>query len=171
MSKSAIATAQSIFSSRLDTLEQLLKKASTHFGSNESFLAERIAPDMHPLGTQIAFTCNQPRNFSLWCGGMPNDNLDPGVTSVAHAQSHISSTKQLLHAINTNDSKRSETARIELGGGLYIELRGEEYINDFLIPNFYFHMVTAYDILRMKGLEIGKGDYMLHLAPLVRQAQ
>ena len=136
-----------------------------------SFLAERIAPDMHPLGTQIAFTCNQPRNFSLWCGGMPNDNLDPSVTSVAHAQSHISSTKQLLHAINTNDSKRSETARIELGGGLYIELRGEEYINDFLIPNFYFHMVTAYDILRMKGLEIGKGDYMLHLAPLVRQAQ
>ena len=53
----------------------------------------------------------------------------------------------------------------------HIELRGEEYINDFLIPNFYFHMVTAYDILRMKGLEIGKGDYMLHLAPLVRQAQ
>ncbi|MEM8614014.1 MAG: DUF1993 family protein, partial [Cyanobacteria bacterium P01_H01_bin.105] len=43
------------------------------------------------------------------------------------------------------------------------------YIDDFLIPNFYFHMVTAYDILRMAGVPIGKRDYMMHLVPSLKQ--
>ena len=46
---------------------------------------------------------------------------------------------------------------------------GAGYINDFLIPNFYFHLVTAYDILRMSGLDLGKPDYMTHLLPFVKQ--
>lgn len=45
------------------------------------------------------------------------------------------------------------------------------YVNEFLIPNFYFHLVTAYDILRMAGLPIGKADYMVHLMPYVRQVE
>lgn len=164
-----IATTQSIFSSRLDTLEMLLHHAMDHFGNDEAFMDERIAHDMHPLGTQIAFTCNQPRNFSLWLGGMPNDNLNPAVTSVAQAQAHIRSTQQLLQSVNADNSRLPDTAHVELGEGLYLDLPGEVYLHDFLMPNFYFHMVTAYDILRMKGLKIGKSDYMRHLLPLVRQ--
>ena len=53
---------RTLFQSRLATLEHLLKSAQTHFCDDESFLQKRIASDMFPFGTQIAFTCNQPRN-------------------------------------------------------------------------------------------------------------
>ena len=160
---------KTLFQSRLATLEHLLKSAQTHFSDNESFLQERIVADMFPLGTQIAFTCNQPRNFALWCDGKPANNLDPDVTSLAQAYKHIANTKELLLGINVADTKLAEMARIDLGEGLYIELSGSAYVNEFLIPNFYFHLVTAYDILRMAGVRIGKQDYMMHLVPLIKK--
>jgi hypothetical protein len=164
-----IDSIKTIFQSRLTTLEHLLKSAQTHFKESESFLRERIAADMFPFGTQVAFTCNQPRNFAFWCDSKPMDNLDPEVPSLAQAYEHIANTKGMLSAIDTDDEKLSETTRIDLGKDLYIEMSGSAYVNDFLMPNFYFHMVTAYDILRMAGVPIGKQDYMMHLVPFLKQ--
>ncbi|WP_008315391.1 DUF1993 domain-containing protein [Leptolyngbya sp. PCC 6406] len=161
---------KTIFQSRLTTLDHLLKSAQTHFNGSESFLQERIAADMFPFGTQVAFTCNQPRNFALWCNGKPANNLDPKVISLTQAYEHIEDTQELLSGINAEDAKLDEIGRIDLGQSLYVELSGSAYVSDFLIPNFYFHMVTAYDILRMAGVPIGKRDYMMHLVPFVRQA-
>lgn len=166
----SIDVIQTLFQSRLTTLEHLLKTAQTHFSDNESFLEKRIVEDMLPLGTQVVFTCNQPRNFARWCDGKPADNLDPKVTTLAQAYEQIANTKALLSAINAEDETLGTVTRIDLGQGLYAELSGSAYINDFLMPNFYFHMVTAYDILRMAGVPIGKRDYMMHLVPFVKQA-
>ena len=160
---------RTLFQSRLATLEHFLKLAQTHFGDDESFLQKRIATDMFPFGTQIAFTCNQPRSFTLWCDGKPANNLDPDVPSLAEAYKHIANTDELLLGINVDDEKLAEVTRINLDESLYVELSGSAYVNDFLIPNFYFHMVTAYDILRMAGVPIGKRDYMMHLVPLIRK--
>ena len=169
MQSQAINLIQTLFQSRLTTLEHLLKSAQSHFCDDESFLQKRIAADMLPFGTQIAFTCNQPRNFALWCDGKPANNLNPDVTSLAQANGHIANTRELLRGVNAEDVKLAEVTRIELGQGLYLELSGNAYLNEFLIPNFYFHMVTAYDILRMAGVPIGKRDYMMHLVPLIRK--
>jgi hypothetical protein len=162
-----IDSIQTIFQSRLTTLEHLLNLAQTHFNGSESFWQKRIAADMLPFGTQIAFTCNQPRNFALWCDSKPMDNLDPEVPSLAQAYEHIANTKKLLSAINADDEKLNEVTRIDLAPGVYIEMVGQAYVNDFLMPNFYFHFVTAYDILRMAGVAIGKKDYMMHLVPFL----
>ncbi|ELS03135.1 hypothetical protein Xen7305DRAFT_00028550 [Xenococcus sp. PCC 7305] len=160
---------QNLFQSRLATLKHILNLAQNHF-DNDSFLEKRIIADMLPLGTQIAFTCNQPRNFALWCDSKPADNLDQKVSSLEQAYEHISNTTELLANINIKNEKLDRSIHIELGQGQYIELSGSAYLNDFLIPNFYFHLVTTYDILRMAGVPIGKKDYMLHLLPFVRQA-
>lgn len=159
------------FQSRLTTLEHLLKSAQAHFGDNESFLQERLIADMFPFGTQIVFTCNQPRNFALWCEGKPANNLDPEVTSLTQAYEHIANTQNLLLAIKTEDTSLAEITRIDLGESLYLELSGSDYVNEFLMPNFYFHLVTAYDILRMAGVPIGKRDYMMHLLPFLRKEE
>ncbi len=159
---------RNLFQSRLATLEHLLKSAQTHFSDDESFLQKRIAVDMFPFGTQIAFTCNQPRNFALWCDGKPANNLNPDVTSLAQAYGYITNTKELLLSIKVKDAKLAELTRIDLGHCLYMDLTGNAYVHEFLIPNFYFHMVTAYDILRMVGVPIGKQDYMMHLLPLIK---
>lgn len=124
---------------------------------------------MLPFGTQVAFTCNQPRNFALWCDGKPVDNLDPEVTSLTQAYKHVANTKGLVSSINVEDTKLDEVMRMD-SEGTYIELTGSHYVADFLMPNFYFHLVTAYDILRMAGVPIGKRDYMMHLVPFIKQA-
>ncbi len=169
MEKQKIVSLQNIFSSRLDTLSHLLAVAESHFVDDvESLLQLRIAPDMLPFGTQITFTCNQPRNFALWCLGKPDSNLNPNVTSLAEARGHISATKDLLASIDAADTKLSDIKRIELGQGMYLELLGHSYVDDFLMPNFYFHLTTAYDIMRMAGAPIGKHDFMMHLVPFVK---
>jgi hypothetical protein len=94
--------------------------------------------------------------------------LNPDVTSLAQARDHISSTKELLGSIDVADTKLSDIKRIELGQGLYLELVGLSYVDDFLMPNFYFHMTTAYDIMRMVRAPIDKHDFMMHLAPFLK---
>ena len=170
MQSQTIDSIKTLFQSRLTTLEHLLKVAQTHFSGSELFLQKRNVADMLPCGTQIAFTCNQPRNFALWCEGKPMDNLNPEVTSLSQAYEHIANTQTLLTSINTGDEKLNESTRIDLGEELYLEMLGREYVSDFLIPNFYFHLVTVYDILRMDGVPIGKRDYMMHLVPLLKKA-
>lgn len=170
MKDQRIDSIRTLFTSRLATLEHLLQTALAHFENDEAFLNHRIAPDMLPLGTQVAFTCNQPRNFARWCDNQPMDNLDPDVGSLAQAYKHLENTQQLLTQIHTDDAKLTETARVELGQGVYLELTGDAYVNDFLMPNFYFHLVTAYDILRMAGVPIGKRNYMMHLVPFIKTA-
>ncbi|PMB41694.1 hypothetical protein CEN40_19520 [Fischerella thermalis CCMEE 5205] len=169
MEKQKVIALQNIFSSRLDTLSHLLEIAESHSADDGKSLFQcRIAPDMLPFGTQIAFTCNQPRNFALWCLGESDSNLNPNVASLAEARGHISSTKELLASIDVADTKLLEIKRIDLGQGLYAELLGLSYVDDFLMPNFYFHLTTAYDIMRMAGVPIGKRDFMMHLVPFVK---
>jgi hypothetical protein len=169
MANAEIRHFQGIFASRLDTLAHLLDRAESAYGADQSFLTWRLAPDMFPFGTQVAFTCNQPRNFALWCAGNAADNLDPNVTTLEQARKYIAETKSLVAQADCGDAKLAEMTRVDLGPGIYAELTGTGYINEFLLPNFYFHLVTAYGILRAAGLELGKRDYMQHLLPFVRQ--
>ena len=111
---------------------------------------------MFPFGTQIAFTCNQPHNFSLWCDGKPVSNLDPEVVSLAQAYEHIANTKKLLSNIKVEDEKLAEDIRLDLGEGLYLELTGRVYVNEFLIPNFYFHLVTVTIFYAWLGYQLVK---------------
>jgi hypothetical protein len=171
MERQEIITLQNrnIFSSRLDTLNHLLDLAESHFADEvELLLQRRIASDMFPFGTQIAFACNQPRNFALRCMGSSDSNLNPNVVSVTEARSHISSTKELLANIDITNNKLSEIERIDIGQGSYLELSRYSYVDEFLMPNFYFHIVTAYNILRMVGVPIGKRDFMMHLVPFIK---
>jgi uncharacterized protein len=169
MENQKILAIQNIFSSRLDTLSHLLQVVENHFTDDvESIFQRRLSPDMLPFGTQIAFTCNQPRNFALWCLGQSADNLNPDVVSLDDARGHILSTQKLLAGINVADCQLAEIARIDLAQGRYLELPGYSYVDDFLMPNFYFHLTTVYDILRMAGAPIGKHDFMMHLVPLIK---
>ena len=169
MMNTNIVSITDIFASRLDTLNHLLNVAEQHFADDiSSLLEQRIITDMHPFGTQIAFACNQPMHFALWCTEQPIEYLDPNVSSLQQARGYISSTQTLLQTIATDDAKLSEVKRVEIGNGAYLELPGTSYVADFLTPNFYFHMTTAYNIMRMMGVNIGKHDFMRHLVPLLK---
>jgi hypothetical protein len=156
------------FDSRLNTLALLIDHASKHFQSND-FLMFRLADDMLPLGTQIAFTCNQPHNFAQWVRGEEVVNLDPDVVTPEDAQELVAKTRSTLAPAELAASTLPEGKRLDFGPR-YVELSGDEYVRDFLVPNFYFHLVTAYDILRAHGLGIGKENYMAHLLGRLKES-
>lgn len=171
MSDKVIAELRRIFTSRLDTLAHILDCGEKHFDDFAPVMDERLAPDMLPFGTQIAFACNQPRGFSQWCAGQPVENLARDVESLDMARSHIRETKALVAGITVDDAKLDEVKRIGLGPGRYCDLPARQYVNDYVIPNFYFHITTAYAILRELGVPVGKADYMTYLVPYVRQEE
>jgi len=157
-----------LFDSRLNTLSLLVDQAAAHFDGDD-FLQFRLAADMLPLGTQIAFTCNQPHNFAQWICGADVTTLDAELESMAAATRLIAKTRETLSSIDVQNVSVPEGKRLDFGPNRYAELSAAEYIEDFLIPNFYFHLVTAYDILRANGVKIGKANYMAHLLGRVKE--
>ena len=168
MASTEIAELKRIFLTRLDTLDHILDVGEKHLPDFEAAIQERLAPDMFPLGSQVAFACNQPRGFAQWCAGQPVENLSRDVTSVAMARSHIRETRALVSAIAADDAKLDEVKRIGMGPGRYCELPARQYVSDYLIPNLYFHITTTYAILRARGVPVGKADFMTYLGPHVR---
>lgn len=164
-----ITELQRLFTTRLDSLEGILTRANAHLPDIDAALQERLAPDMLPLGTQIAFACNQPRGFAHWCAGRADDNLDPDVPSFAVALRHIAETRALLQTIVGDDARLDAIKPTRLGPGLFTETSARLFASDFWIPNFYFHITISYAILRSLGVPLGKADFMAFLMPHVRR--
>ena len=167
MANSEINEIKRIFTSRLDVLDHILSVGEAHFPEMNAIMQERLAEDMLPLGTQVAFACNQPRSFAQWCAGEPVANLSAEVESLDTARAHIAQTRKQVAAIAVDDSKLDEIKRVGLGPGQYCELPARQYLNDFVMPNLYFHITTAYAILRKLGAPVGKADFMTYLMPYV----
>ena len=153
------------YRSRLGTFSGLLAKAEAHPGG-EALLEAKLAEDMHPLATQIKFVANIPGDTAKSLGIAQNEwSMEPP-TSFAQAKALIAQTTEMLDGISAEDLP-SPDARVEfsIGDGAFnFELSAEEYVREFSLPNFYFHLSMAYAILRMKGLEIGKADFIPHMA-------
>lgn len=171
MSNREISELQRLFLSRLATLDHILDVGQKHLPDFDVALQERLAPDMFPLGGQIALACNQPRGFAQWCAGQSVENLKPDIATLAQAREAIQQAKAMVSAITVDDAKLDEIKRIGLGGGRYCELPARQYVSEYLLPNLYFHITTAYAILRKLGVPVGKADFMAFLAPHVRQDQ
>ena len=168
MSNDRIAELKRVFATRLDVLAHILDVGEQHFGA-DGFLHLRLADDMFPFAGQVVLACNQPRGFSQWCAGQPIDNLTiDDIGTPAQAREAIAATKAMVEAIAVDDAKLDETKRVGLGPGRHCELPGHGYVADYLMPNLYFHVATAYAILRQAGAPIGKADFLGFLAPHIR---
>lgn len=169
MANREIAELQRLFLTRLEVLDHILTKGLAHLPDFDAALQERLSPDMFPLGGQIALACNQPRGFAQWCSGQPIENLKPDIATLPQAREAIAGAKAMVQAIAVDDAKLAETKRIGLGPGRYCELPARQYVSEYLLPNLYFHVTTAYALLRSLGVPVGKADFMTYLAPHVRQ--
>jgi len=158
-----------IFTTRLDVLDHLLSVGEKFVDDVDALVQKRLADDMLPFGAQVVFMCNQPRGFAQWCAGQPVDNLSPEVESFAQARSHITDTRKMVEGIKVDDSQLDTVKRIGLGPGAYCEFSGHQYVNDYLMPNLYFHITTVYAMLRQMGAPIGKADYMTFLRPHIQK--
>jgi hypothetical protein len=171
MQNREITELKRLFNSRLDVLEHVLEVGEAHFPDPPgAFLDKRLVDDMLPFSAQVILACNPPRGFSQWCAGQAIDNLKvDSIHSVADAHATIAQTRALVAAIAVDDARLDEIKRVVLGPGRYCELPGHQYVADYVLPNLYFHITTAYAILRMLGAPLGKADFLGFLAPVIKE--
>jgi hypothetical protein len=167
----------------LNTLSGWLDKAQAQMpdGRAEALLAARLAPDMFPLSTQIRFACAQAQEgvFRLKREDFPasvdalldegrNAGERPG--SIADAQARIHDTVALLDNLvpAALDADPATPIAHALPNGMIFDLTPEQYARDWTLPQFYFHLMIAYAILRREGVGLGKADYVTHMFAYLR---
>jgi len=92
------------------------------------------------------------------------------LADLAGFKARIERTIAYVESVAADRYRGAETRTIAfpLTADLSVEFTGEQFLRDFAFPNFYFHLVTAYDILRNQGVQIGKADYMAHIGYALR---
>jgi hypothetical protein len=127
---------------------------------------------MFPFSTQVQLTCFHAINGTARLMGHEVAGR-PAIQEVdlAGLQAAIGDTLEKLRKLSAADFKGAEERRIvvPLQPPTVLDIDGVNFVHRWLVPNFYFHYVTAYDILRHKGLAIGKKDYLAHLGGFMRQ--
>ncbi|MEX5341312.1 DUF1993 family protein [Pseudomonas sp. I2] len=162
------------FAQMLRSLSALLSKGETcarDRGYDPVILLEsRLAPDMHNLARQVQFACVQAQEAVQRLTRQPLESLSPP-EDMASAKALIERTLRILDTADaaTVDAAAELQIAIELPNSITFDMTGSEYAVNWVTPQFYFHLVTAYNILRHNGVPLGKADYVQHMFAYLRQ--
>lgn len=129
---------------------------------DEAALVEgRLAPDMFPLPKQSQIACDQVKNGMARLAGVEIPKFEDNETTFVQLQDRIAKTIAFANSLKPAQVDGTEAKEIKFSIKEWnFEFVGEQYLLTWIIPNFYFHVTTAYDILRHNGVEIGKTDYL-----------
>jgi hypothetical protein len=158
----------------LNTLAQLLEKGGAYAGAKkfepEVLVRARLAPDMYPLYKQVQITCDLASNAVALLTGGTAVQAEHGEESLAELKGRISKTIDALRSLTAAafEGAEARVLRIPLQNERVLECSGMLFVRDWILPNFYFHIVTAYNILRHNGVELGKRDYLSHVGIYIK---
>ena len=153
------------FSRGLRALSGLLDKAVAHAAATgvdpETYLALRIIDDMNPLVKQVQTACDSPKLCVARLSGVAAPVNDDTETTIAELQTRIADTLAYLQSVPREkiDGQEGKEVTLTVPGG-EMKFLGQPYVTGFAMPNFYFHLTTAYALLRGAGVPLGKRDYM-----------
>lgn len=129
----------------------------------ENLLGARLAPDMLPLRAQIHIATAWAKNAMCRAAGQtPPDFPDTDVT-LAQLRARVTRAIDIVQSISAKDFEGAAERPVAftLGPEIKLTLPGSDYVIGVAMPNFYFHITTAYDILRHNGVDLGKRDFMV----------
>ena len=155
-----------VFDIGLKALLAILAKAEAH-ATDKKFdssvlLQSRLSPDMFPLVRQVQIATDQAKNGSARLAGGEAPRYEDNETTMDQLKARIAKTLAYLKTLDPKDIDAAAQREITfpLGPTNKGHMKGDDYLNHFVLPNFYFHLTTAYAILRHCGVEIGKRDFM-----------
>jgi uncharacterized protein len=166
MSSSLSQASLPVFEIGLTALSGVLDKAEAHATAKKVdpsvLLGSRLSPDMFALTRQVQVTCDQAKNGSARLAGVEPPVYEDNETTMAQLKERIART---VAYVKTLDGKKIDAAAdreitFPLGPTNKGHMKGTDYLNHFVLPNFYFHLTAAYAILRHCGVEIGKRDFL-----------
>ena len=152
------------FKSMLKNLDQWLQKG-TEYAASKSFepdvLAEaRLAPDQYALVQQVQSACDQAKYAAAYLSGQKAPSHPDTEKTIAELRARIATCVKYLDTFKASDFTGGEERRVAPAWMQGSSVRGDRYMNRIAVPNFYFHVTTAYAILRHNGVSLGKQDFV-----------
>ena len=155
-----------VFKQMLTALKAMLAQVDAHVAAKsmepDAFLQARLFPDMFPLIKQVQIAADFARGVSARLCGVEVPANEGNETTFADLDALLTGTIAFLDSLNPAQFDGSESREIVLRPGTPKErtLSGQAYLANYGSPQFFFHVTTAYAILRHNGMAIGKRDYM-----------
>lgn len=153
------------FVNMLNNLSAILDKAQAYADAKKIdptvLTGCRLYPDMLPLTSQVQIACDTAKGAAARLAGVDNPKHEDTERTLAELKGRIAKTIEFIGTVKPAQIDGSEDKQIVLKlGGQEAKFTGMQYLLGFAHPNFYFHVTTAYDILRHNGVDVGKRDYI-----------
>lgn len=155
-----------VFQQMLTALAGVLTKAETHAADRKiepiALLQARLFPDMFPLARQVQIACDFASSVSARLAGAEVPPYEGSDQTFADLQQRIAMTLAYIGGLEKSGFEGSEQRELVLRPGTPKErhIAGQAYLMSYGLPQFFFHVTTAYDLLRHNGVEVGKKDFM-----------
>ena len=161
MSQTALPT----FEIGLNALSGVLDKAVSFAAAKKVdaavLLGYRLAPDMFALARQVQVACDQAKNGAARLAGTEAPKFEDTETTLVQLKERIAKTVAYLKTLDAKAIDASADREITFPlGPAKGQMMGGDYLNHFVLPNFYFHLTAAYAIVRHCGVEVGKRDFL-----------
>ncbi len=155
-----------VFVKTLGNLDAILDKAASFAEAKKvdpaALFGTRLAPNMFPLSRQIQVASDTSKGAAARLAGAEPPSWEDKEAGFAEFKARIERTIAFCKEFKPAqiDGSENRDITIKAGGGRVLNFKGQPYLLHFALPNFFFHVTTAYDILRHCGVEIGKKDYL-----------
>ena len=149
----------------LKGLSAILKKAEDHCEAKKidpnAILGARLFPDMFTFTRQVQLVTDFAKGMGARLAGIPVPSFADEEKTFAELQARLAKTIDFLSSLTKEQFANAATRTVTIKvGGKDTDFAGADYAATYALPNFYFHLATAYNILRHNGLDLGKKDYM-----------
>lgn len=148
----------------LNNLSAILDKAEAHAAAKNLdpavFINGRLAPDMYPLPNQVQIATDMAKGCAARLAGLEIPRFEDNEKTFAELRTRIGKTVDFLQGVTPSQVDGSEEKPVTIRlRNRELNMLGRAYVFNFVLPNFYFHLTTAYGILRHLGVELGKTDF------------
>jgi hypothetical protein len=170
MSISMSSACLPICTTMLGNLNHFLDKAQVFVDTKKcdpvALTQFRLAPDMLPFNRQIQIACDAVKNGVARLSGVEAPKFEDNETTLAELKARIQKTLDYLATVPAGklDGTEDKAITFPVGRDATRTLSGEAYLKHNMLPNFFFHVTTAYAMLRHNGVELGKRDYLMGAA-------
>ena len=152
------------YAKMLHSIETWLDKAAAHAAAKkfevDTLVQARLAPDMYSLDRQIQAACDTAKFSAAYLSGKEAPAHPDTEKTIADLRARIKSCLAFLETIGPNDVAGAEERKVSPKWLQGKWVKGDAFLLQMSLPNFYFHVVTAYDILRHNGVDLGKRDFI-----------
>jgi hypothetical protein len=160
------AVSAGVFTRMLNNLSSMLtnaeQQAKTKGYDPAVLLNARLAPDMFPLTKQIQIATDHAKGCVARLAGQQIEAIEDTETTFAELQARITKVLGIVEGYRAEQLEGSETREVTIKiPNRELKFNGLDYVNQWAMPNFYFHLTMAYAILRHNGIELGKKDFLI----------